>query len=264
MDKLEIWKKNEPLFHTKLNDSVNAINALIESNNKLENQINGSGNSGTLPDFYEYKEQIAEMFSNDGEGITLAGNVTYFVGEAGLYARENGAATIGKKYYPESPCLKKIIDYSCLNDGGILYQKIQDHNGKLTSTLHYATDSACVPAPTNTTIYKRLSRIALDCKAFQCTGRPIYKAIAVNDTLFNLGSGGSSAAKCYDLYAPYCYYGNRNFLGVNKSSNGIKTTFDIYSLLDFDCEFFTLEYKNNGRIHVSLRNVPDIPDCVIC
>lgn len=235
MDKLEIWKKNEPLFHTKLNDSVNAINALIESNNKLENQINGSGNSGTLPDFYEYKEQIAEMFANDGEGITLAGNVTYFVGDAGLYARENGAFTIGKSYYPSTNCLKKIVDYSCLNEGGILYQKIYECSGKLESSLHYASSNNCIPISTNTTIYKRLSRIAIDCKAYSCADKAVYKAIAVNDTFVNFGSGGGSGGGGNGeiIINPYMA-GMVNTSGEYKTWEDLKTPENI--LYNFDLE----------------------------
>ena len=51
MDKLELWKQGEPLFHTKLNCGVNAINDLLAKTTELTETINGSGNSVTLPEF---------------------------------------------------------------------------------------------------------------------------------------------------------------------------------------------------------------------
>ena len=43
----------------------NAINDLLAKTTELTETINGSGNSVTLPEFYQYQEQIAEMFAND-------------------------------------------------------------------------------------------------------------------------------------------------------------------------------------------------------
>lgn len=252
MDKLELWKKNEPLFHSKLNESVEAINELISADNS-KNDIEGSGNSTTLPLFDEYKEQIAEMFANDGEGIILSGNITYFVGEAGLYARENGASTIGKNYFPCAPCLKKIIDYSCLNDGGVLYQKIYEKDGELKSCLKYGHAMACVPTSSSTTIYKRLSRIVMDCKAYQCGKKPIFKAIAVNDTFVDFASGSSGNAKEYDVRAGVENY-YLNFIDVEKVTNNQKTTFYISTNFDFDPFFFDI-LDCNGRRFVTLKNV---------
>jgi hypothetical protein len=202
MDKLELWKQGEPLFHTKLNCGVNAINQLLNKTAQLTESVNGSGNSVTLPEFYQYQEQIAEMFANDGEGIVLSGAIPYFIGEAGLYARDNGAATIGKQTFPCNPSLTKIADYSELQVGGILYQKITECGDGLKTSLHYAKNSKCIPSNTPSTVYKRLSRITEDCKAYACGKTRPLKAVAVNDTLFNFGGGSgdvitTDAKTCY-------------------------------------------------------------------
>ena len=205
MDKLELWKQGEPLFHTKLNCGVNAINELLAKTSEVTEPINGSGYSVTLPDFYQYQEQIAEMFANDGEGIVLSGAIPYFVGEAGLYARDNGAATIGKQTFPCNPSLTKIADYSELQVGGILYQKITECGDGLKTSLHYAKNSKCIPSNTPSTVYKRLSRITEDCKAYACGKTRPLKAVAVNDTLFNFGAGGSSSGEVITTDAKTCY-----------------------------------------------------------
>lgn len=125
MQKLELWKQNEPLFHQKLNDEVKTVNELIDHYNDSKQQnLNGSANTIPYPNFQTFKHDFLQMWGNDGEGVVLSGYDNGFVGESGLYARINPVRNGKCEYLPSNYYLTKIADYSCLQEGGILYQEV--------------------------------------------------------------------------------------------------------------------------------------------
>ena len=192
MQKLELWEQNEPLFADKLNNEVKTVNAIIDKlNTQPPNSSGGAMGSITYPQFYSTQRELLQMWNADGEGVVLSGHDFGFVGDSGLYARKNEVVMNGQRFIPNDRSLKKIADYSCLQDGGILYQEIITYNGIICdASLKYTNND--LPDDTENYIYRKLSRIVTDCKHYACGGKRRFKAIAVNETRFNHGnnSGG--------------------------------------------------------------------------
>lgn len=186
MEKLELWEQNEPLFHDKLNDEVKTVNEIIDEISKNQNQTFGSSSSITYPQqFYSTQRELLQMWNADGEGVVLSGYNYGFLGDAGLYARNNEAVVNGKRFVPNDRKLKKIANWSCLQDGGILYQEITLSNGTITNSELKYTNNA-LPNDTETKVYRALSRIVTDCRnKVSCGAKAIYKAIAINETRLN-------------------------------------------------------------------------------
>lgn len=183
MQKLELWEQNEPLFADKLNNEVKTVNKIIDKlNSQTPNSSGGAMGSITYPQFYSTQRELLQMWDNDGEGIILSGNDFGFVGEAGLYARNNEVVLNGQRFIPKDRKLKKIADYSELISGGVLYQEITLANGIIQdAVLKYTVEQ--LPNDTETMIYRKLSRIVQDCKSYtEGDSRGKLKAVAVNET----------------------------------------------------------------------------------
>lgn len=252
MEKLELWKQNEPLFADKLNDEVKTVNALIDKiNNKQDDSASGSMSSISYPQFGMTRLELLQMWGNDGEGVVLSGHDFGFLGDAGLYARENEAVLNGQRFVPTCRQLKKIANYSELQENGILYQEITLTCGRITnSQLKYTNNE--LPENSPNTIYRKLSRIVTDCKSYSCgavQGR--FKAIAINET--NLQNyeqisvtthATTQRTACHDdyrylrqTYKPFEDNGtNKNFFGLSNEgglefvySGGIKCEHPDYS-----------------------------------
>ena len=214
MQKLELWEQNEPLFADKLNNEVKTVNAIIDKlNTQPPNSSGGGMGSITYPQFYSTQRELLQMWDADGEGVILSGHDFGFVGESGLYARNNEAVLNGQRFVPKDRELKKIADYSELQIGGVLYQEITLANGTITnSQLKYTNDD--LPNDTETMIYRKLSRIEADCKSYSCgdkQGR--FKAIAVNETKLQTANAPvqqvaittAACTKCQKCHDDYRY-----------------------------------------------------------
>ena len=116
MEKLELWKQNEPLFHDKLNDEVKTVNEIIDKlNTSQQPNFSGGASSITYPQqFNTTRNELLQMWGQDGEGVVLSGHDFGFLGDSGLYARENEAVFNGQRFIPSCRKLKKIADYACL------------------------------------------------------------------------------------------------------------------------------------------------------
>lgn len=183
MEKLELWQQNEPLFADKLNNEVKTVNKIIEKlNNGNSDATRGNMSSISYPQFGTTRLELLQMWDNDGEGIILSGNNFGFVGEAGLYARNNEVVLNGQRFIPKDRKLKKIADYSELISGGVLYQEITVANGIIQdAVLKYTVEQ--LPNDTDTKIYRKMSRIVQDCKSYtEGDSRGKLKAVAVNET----------------------------------------------------------------------------------
>lgn len=110
-----------------------------------------------------------------------------------------------------------------------------------------------LPNDTDTKIYRKLSRIVTDCKAWSC-GKGRFKAIAVNETRISKSSssGGSTGEIiCYDVKAVEC---SNNIVTVCKKQTGNKITFEIEGFYCFDPEFFCV-YECSGIKKVTLNTI---------
>ena len=246
MKKLELWEQNEPLFAQKLNNEVKTVNEIIDKLNKQNNGSTGSAmGSITYPQFGTTRNELLQMWQQDGEGVVLSGHDFGFFGDAGLYARNNEAVLNGQRFIPNDRKLNKIADYSQLQIGGILYQEITLTNGTITnSQLKYTNDD--LPNDTEDTIYRKLSRIVADCKHYTCgDSKERLKAVAVNETKLQIGSSAeipettaittsaiTQCQKCHDdyrykrqTYKPFeCLEKSKDFYGLS-NEGGLEFVF---------------------------------------
>lgn len=192
MDKVKLWKQGEPLTAKKLNQEVQAINKL------LGKYANGATAS---PDFNGFAQSqalirepladihILEMFSKDGEGVLLNGNIKGFKGSPGIYARTNTvrAMTSCLGYIAECK-LKMIACQANLKQGGIIYEAItaNENEGIITNCIRYAEDKSQVPTNrfdgTNLHFNRVLGRLVIDCKFANCANQKRLKLIDTNET----------------------------------------------------------------------------------
>lgn len=195
MEKLDFWKKNEPLYHDKLNNEVKTVNEIIDKLEK-ENQGNFSGGmtSVTYPQIEAYKHDILEQWKHDGAGVVLSGYTKGFIGEAGLYARDAGFTISDKlRYTPCNHCLKKIANYECLTNNGVLYQEIKlapDGQSVASSCLKYS-QFPIMSNNTPNTIIRILSRTGYDCTFSDCGKTRPFTAFDAHEAFFNLNNGSS-------------------------------------------------------------------------
>lgn len=103
--------------------------------------------------------------------------------------------------------------------------------------------NTCLPNDTDTKIYRKLSRIVTDCKAWSCSDKKgRFKAVSVNETRLSQSSstGGGSTGEinliCYDVKAVEC--SENNIVKVCKKQSGNKITFEIEGFYCFDPDFF--------------------------
>ena len=259
MDKLELWKQGEPLFHDKLNEEVKAINELFEKLNKQNDiSVNGFTDTVPLPHTPTVTHAVAEMWKKDGAGIVLSGYDNTFVGEAGLYARDVAFSISDKlRYVPCDYTLKKIADYKCLSDNGTLYQVIylnNTHDVVYCSELKYSS-TPLVHSNEKNVIYRRLSRIVADCKFASCGNQKKFVAIDTNEGFFNLNNGGgSSGGDDPIIYEPEMK-GMVTTANEHKTWEELKTPQNVLYLFDMNSGLRTyITAQNcNGFIKLNTR-----------
>lgn len=251
MEKLELWQQNELLYADKLNNEVKTVNELIDKINKTTQQTGGSMGSITYPQFGTTRLELLQMWGNDGEGVVLSGHDFGFLGDAGLYARENEAVFNGQRFIPACKALKKIASYGQLQEGGILYQEITVQNGQITnSELKYT--NTCLPNDTDTKIFRKLSRIVTDCKAWSCgdkKGR--FRAIAVNET--RLTENGTGASGGGGIIYQDGMQGMVTTANEHKTWEDLKTPQNVLYLFDMETGFRTYITAQNCNGFIKLN-----------
>ena len=255
MDKLELWKQGEPLFHDKLNDEVKAINELFEKlNAKNDTSVDGFANTVSLPHTPTVTHAVGEMWKKDGAGIVLSGYDNTFVGTAGLYARDVAFAYGDKlRYVPCDYKMKKIADYKCLTENGTLYQEIvlnDNHDEVLCSFIKYSSTPLVQPNEKNV-IYRRLSRIVADCKFANCGNQTKFVAVDTNEAFFNLssGSGGGGGEIIYQDGMQ----GMVTTTGEKKTWEDLKTPQNVLYLFDMNSGLRTYITAQNCNGFIKLN-----------
>lgn len=226
MKKICLWQQNEPLFHSKLNEEVKAINCLIgKTTTEASNNSFSNGNSSiAFPQFQTTKHELAKMFEYDGEAVVLNGWKSYFVGAGGLYARKNGVQGANGQNLFFDTNLQLLALNAELSENKHLYQEIiiDKNNGIEESNLFLGEANNLKSEMWNDKnekafLRRRLSRIARDCKVYSCgaNSRDAFVAIGTNDA-FLLPIAGTRAVDCgmkkgeamkkqtASLFAGYC------------------------------------------------------------
>lgn len=253
MEKLDFWKKNEPLYHDKLNNEVKIVNDIIEKLEDEKGNFSGGMSSVTYPQIEAFKHDILEQWKHDGHGVVLSGYTKGFIGEAGLYARDAGFAISDKlRYVPSNHSLKKIANYECLTNDGVLYQEIKladDGQTVVSSCLKYSQFPITANNSPNT-IIRILSRTGYDCTYSDCGKTRPFTAFDAHEAFFNLdnysGGGGGGEVIINEtikgLYVECCQY---------KTWEELKEPHTILSYFDNSMSKITITAQNkNGFLHL--------------
>lgn len=181
IDKLQLWRKGDKITANKLNDTLQAVNSLIElENDRLEQATVISSNESSPVQYNSVSlvENVPSWYQDvtplwDQDGVTVIYDSWDGLGEltkeAGLYGRAVGvnSFTTGRSLTNNELTLIKPEDE--LKDGQQVVQVIQiSQAGKITKNSIEVFD--CVQKIPNNVLnpdgdslfFRRLSRIALD------------------------------------------------------------------------------------------------------